>query len=471
MPSRRGATTVTDPATLAAARRAYVIAAAGCGKTHLIADAVGCMPDHRQLILTHTHAGVDVLRRRLATRGITDRQAHVETISGFALRYAAAYPKTSQVDVTQPSGVEWRDVQHGATRFLATRAGRRVVAESYGGLYVDEYQDCTAFQHALVRQLAEVLPTRILGDPMQAIFDFAGESLVDLDAFDEDFERLDDLTTPWRWAGSNPTLGEWLLDARRCLRAGQDPNFSGAPVRIRRAGAVARTVCTPEQVNACKDYGDQSSVVAIRQFQHAAHETASRLRGLFTSMEEMDCRDLFTAVAALDRAAGPARALALLDFARKCMTKVGTHLGPATRTITAGRTPATRGGKAEPAIRALTLAAAADTPANLLAALREMARLPEVVIHRAELHEEMCRTLQQAEAEPGRPYVELAWAVRDRTRRRGRTARGRLISRTLLIKGLEFDHAIILDFAEFASPKDKYVALTRPRRSLTVLLR
>ena len=50
-------------------------------------------------------------------------------------------------------------------------------------------------------------------------------------------------------------------------------------------------------------------------------------------------------------------------------------------------------------------------------------------------------------------------------------ARGRVISRTLLVKGLEFDHAIILDFAELNSAKEKYVALTRPRRSLTVLLR
>ena len=462
---------VTGPAMLASARRAYVIAAAGCGKTHLIADAVECTPDHRQLILTHTNAGVDVLRRRLASRGIPDRRARVETISGFALRYAAAYPKTCQVDVSQPTGPQWRDIQHGAARFFATRAGRAVIADSYGGLYVDEYQDCTRFQHDLIRRMAEVLPTRVLGDPMQAIFDFAGEPLVNLDEFDDDFDRLDDLTFPWRWADTHPQLGEWLVHARRCLLAGRDPDFRDAPLRVRRAGDIGRMTCTPEQVSACKDYGGEESVVAIRRLQHAAHETASKLRGVFTSMEEMDCRELFTAADKLDRTVGPSRALVLVDFASRCMTKVSTYLRAASRTLAAGKTPIARAGQAASAIRALTRAAVNDTPANLLGALREMVKLPDVVLYRAELYDEMCRTLQRAEHAPGHSYHDLAWSVRDQTRRQGRTVRGRVISRTLLVKGLEFDHAIILDFAELSSPKEKYVALTRPRRSLTVLLR
>jgi hypothetical protein len=456
---------------LSSARRAYVIAAAGCGKTHLIAEAVECTPDHRQLILTHTNAGVDVLRRRLASRGIPDRRAHVETISGFALRYAAAYPRTCQVDVSQPTGAQWRDVQRGATRFLATRAGRAVIADSYGGLYVDEYQDCTRLQHDLIRELAEVVPTRLLGDPMQAIFDFAGEPLVNLDELDDGFERLDDLTFPWRWASTHPQLGEWLLYARRCLLAGRDPDFSGAPARVGRAGDADRMVCTPEQVSACKDCGVEGSVVAIRRLQHAAHETASKLRGVFTSMEEMDCRELFAAANKLDETAGSARALALLGFASKCMTKAGTYLSSASKILRAGKTPTTRGGRAAPAIQALALAASDDSPANLLGALRAMTQLPDVVLYRAELYDEMCRTLRLAQSAPGQSYTDLAWVVRDRTRRHGRAVLGRVVSRTLLVKGLEFDHAIILDFAELNSAKEKYVALTRPRQSLTVLLR
>jgi AAA domain len=462
----------TDAAVLAAARRAYVIAPAGFGKTHLIADAVACTPGTRQLILTHTHAGVAALRRHLAARAISGRWAHVETISGFALRYATAYPKTCDVGILYPAGGQWRQVQAGAARFLASRAGRAVVADSYDGLFVDEYQDCTEAQHALVRALAEVLPTRLLGDPLQGIFAFGGDRLVDLDNFDGDFERLDDLTVPWRWKNSNPALGEWLYDTRNRLITGRDPDFAAGPVSVRPVGDTRRGVCTPEQITACKMFADMDHVVAIRGLPHAAHETAKNLRGLFTSMEEMDSRDLYAAARALDAAMHRAtKALELLKFASKCMTKVTTHLQAARAALADGRVPATRGGKAAAAVQALAAVASDATAANLLTALQQMRRLPEVVLYRAELYEEMCRTLQHMRRNHAATFTDAAWTVRDRTRRRGRPPAPRVISRTPLVKGLEFEHALVLDFAELTSPKEKYVALTRPRRTLTVLLR
>ncbi len=462
----------TDAATLAAARRAYVIAPAGFGKTHLIADAVASAPDKRQLILTHTHAGVNALRRHLAARGLSDRRAHVETISGFALRYAISYPKTCELNTTHPAGVQWRHVQSGAARFLGTRAGRAVIADSYGGLYVDEYQDCTEAQHGLVRALAEVLPTRLLGDPMQGIFAFGDDRLVDLDEFDDDFEQLDDLTVPWRWSQTNPQLGEWLYDARTRLITGRDPDFASGPVSVRSAGNTQQGACTPEQITACKAFAGVDKVVAIRRLPYAAHETARNLRGLFTSMEEMDCQDLLATARALDAARSEAtKTLQLLSFAGKCMTKVSTHLSTARKAIEQGRSPIVRGGRATAAVQAVAAAAADATPANLLAALRQMPQLPDVVLYRAELYQEMCSTLHLMQRNEAATFSDAAWMARDRTRRRGRAAAPRVVSRTLLVKGLEFEHAVVLDFAELASAKEKYVALTRPRRTLTVLLR
>jgi len=62
---------------------------------------------------------------------------------------------------------------------------------------------------------------------------------------------------------------------------------------------------------------------------------------------------------------------------------------------------------------------------------------------------------------------EAAWELRNRLRRQGRPVEKRTISRTLLIKGLEFEHALILDAAEHDA-KNFYVAATRPTMSLTV---
>ena len=81
-----------DLAALVCALKAgSVVAAAGCGKTEQIVKAtkhgVG-----RHLILTHTHAGIDVLRRRLRDNEVPGGRYAIDTIAGWCLRYAASYP-------------------------------------------------------------------------------------------------------------------------------------------------------------------------------------------------------------------------------------------------------------------------------------------------------------------------------------------------------------------------------------------
>ena len=56
----------------------------------------------------------------------------------------------------------------------------RIVTQSYSHLYVDEYQDCTLGQHNIIMLMSEELPTHLLGDPLQGIFDFA-QPIVDFE--------------------------------------------------------------------------------------------------------------------------------------------------------------------------------------------------------------------------------------------------------------------------------------------------
>ncbi len=96
---------------------------------------------------------------------------------------------------------------------------REILRASYSGVYVDEYQDCTIEQHELIVALAEVLPCRILGDPLQGIFSFRNNVLAD---WEKDiapaFDRLPDLSTPWRWVGKSPKLGRWLMQVRQAIQ-------------------------------------------------------------------------------------------------------------------------------------------------------------------------------------------------------------------------------------------------------------
>ncbi len=193
--------------------KGYVIAPAGYGKTHLIALAVK-EAKHRQLILTHTFAGVNSIKTKMINLGVPSSKYQVDTIASWSLRLCLSYPKTSKWTEENPSSKEWNKLYESCSGLLAKGFIRHVVRCTYSGLYVDEYQDCSEVQHSLVSALAEFLPCRILGDPLQAIFDF--EKLVDWDnSIYPQFECLGELETPWRWhnAGAHE-LGNWLKEVR-----------------------------------------------------------------------------------------------------------------------------------------------------------------------------------------------------------------------------------------------------------------
>ena len=67
---------------IADAASGFVEAPAGCGKTEAIVRTVGGYCADPQLVLTHTHAGVDALRQRFRDRRVPAARYHVDTIAG-----------------------------------------------------------------------------------------------------------------------------------------------------------------------------------------------------------------------------------------------------------------------------------------------------------------------------------------------------------------------------------------------------
>ncbi len=451
---------MADVASVLAARRGYVVAAAGCGKTELIADATAESAG-RTLVLTHTHAGVGALRRRLRTKSVSPRTCSVETITGFCLRFAASYPSTSGWSGDKPSGSQWDEVQAAAMRIIESPAGRRVLRASYDRVLIDEYQDCTATQHLLTAAIAEILPTVVLGDPLQGIFRFAGPP-VDWGDVRARFDDLGDLTIPYRWRETNPALGEWLIDARDRLLAGGEPDWSADVVTV---GAATDA----NQVLTCNQFRDHNSVVAIRKWQGDEQNIASRLGGAYSSMETIEAKDLFLAADVFDTARGTDLAADVVGFAALCMSGVREHLGAAEDQFGAGEVPLPCSGASnEAAIAALGDVAVRGLEA-VPAALRRIADLPDVQTYRHELLHETVRAIGLRRPASERSLSEIAWDLREDARRRGRAVPPRVVSRTLLVKGLEFDHAIVLSRSEL-NREELYVAITRPRVSLTVLL-
>ncbi len=137
---------------LAACTRGLVVAPAGCGKTHLISEAVKQCRG-RQLVLTHTHAGVKAIRDRMIRLRVPADQYRISTIDSFALRYAAAFPTISDWTNRRPEKEQWKQLRPAASKVLNMKFAEEVLRASYQGIFVDEYQDCTKSQHELILQL------------------------------------------------------------------------------------------------------------------------------------------------------------------------------------------------------------------------------------------------------------------------------------------------------------------------------
>lgn len=453
---------------LASSNRGYIIAPAGCGKTHTIAEAVSVTSSGRQLILTHTHAGVSALRSHLRKLGVSRERYNVETIAGWTLKYAASFPQTSDIPSLEPEDDQWEAVYLAAARLLANPAIAAVVRRSYAGVYVDEYQDCSVNQHQVVLALANLLPCRVVGDPLQAIFGFRDvPSISWANDVERQFQLVATLQKPWRWSGCNQELGEWLLVIREQLARNEPVDLSGAPVTF------VRRAPQENQSEIAAAYAVQrntgQSVVVVRRDARACHRLAARLGGAFGSMEEMDCRDLRRFAKRLDDATGAERALICVKHAKRCMTGVANRVTSLVATLGAGRLPTIRKSCPAPELyRAVQAVGQSQDWSAVRLLLKACHDLQGTRVYRRELWAESLRAVRVAEAGESSTLREAAWQSRSVTRQVGRREELRVVSRTLLVKGLEFDHAVVAD-VDSMDGKHLYVALTRGRHSLTVV--
>ena len=218
---------MTKAQELLAEDQCFLIAPAGCGKTHTVAEAVALQEDGVQLVLTHTHAGVHSLSRKLNLLGVSRSRYHLDTIAGWALRFAKYYPKTTGFVKDFPANPksDYPCIYSGVVELLRYPFMQLVINCSYRGVIVDEYQDCTKLQHELILSLAKIIPCRILGDPLQGIFDFdesSGSAICWNTDVRSNFHEIPTLDTPYRWKGKNERLGKWLMAVRSRLEGGLD---------------------------------------------------------------------------------------------------------------------------------------------------------------------------------------------------------------------------------------------------------
>ncbi|SDW33595.1 UvrD-helicase domain-containing protein [Nitrosomonas communis] len=204
--------------------KTLLIAPAGYGKTHTIVECLK-HTSGKQLILTHTHAGVAAIKEKIKKENISSHEYAIETISSFAQKYVHAFyvgvdiPEQDAKDKDNPDKDYHSFIVRKAITIFKCSIVKQVISSSYQGLFVDEYQDCTKQQHAMIMSLANILSTHILGDPLQGIFDFNGET-VNFESDLSNFKKFPELEIPYRWYKNenNKGLGDLIKEFRESLK-------------------------------------------------------------------------------------------------------------------------------------------------------------------------------------------------------------------------------------------------------------
>lgn len=444
------------PEAILAARTGLVVAPAGCGKTYLLTEAVKKNTAGRILILTHTRAGVAVIRSRLSA--VAQAQYRVTTLDAWCGWLATRFPALSQF---VPSGTpaDYDLAKQGALRILQIAAFGELMAATYSHILVDEYQDCGRLQHAVMKAVAKWVPVIAFGDPMQAIFGF-NQPLPPWHQVAQSFEITWTLDIPHRWINAGEdAFGRWVLARRADLEQGRSIDLRQGPPNVRWVRVPVGVTLRDHYLTAIPDPSDASTLLVINDsMQRQERRDLARWGNRLAVVENAELADLRTAAARIEMREGIHRITAVLDFADSVMTGVDT----ASLSDRLGRM--INGTAAPPFTKeeeALLACLSLDGLAGCLAALRKGRTL-----FRPDLYESLCQAARTRTSS----LKEAAARVQARRLDLGRRIEARAVGSTLLLKGLEADHAVVLDADKMSAP-DLYVAISRASRTLTVVSR
>lgn len=453
-------------------QRCSVTAPAGCGKTQLIADTLKLHTDAKPvLVLTHTNAGKGALDARLVRAAVPKSAYRVSTIDSWAIRMISKFPVRSghNPDILrlENPGTDYVAIRQAAWGLLGRGDVSDALRATYSRLVVDEYQDCTLPQHNIIGWAAEVLPTCVLGDPLQAIFGFREPTVNWNSDVHQLFPPLGVLETPWRWRNAGAeNLGQWLLGARALLLAGSSLDLRGAPPEVtwvQLAADPSAALVQRMEAARTKTSTPHGTVLVIGDSTNpkGQQQIASQTPGA-TTVEAVDLRDL-TAFGKFFDPGKTDSLVALVNFAAQMMVNLGAaELHRRLESLVKG----TARKEATTAESAAIAFLATPSFGTALEALRAFEDAPGVRVYRPEvLH--VCKSAMQAAADGECTFYEAVVRARERNRHLGRPMSKRAVGSTLLLKGLEADVVVVLNPAAMNS-RHLYVALTRGAKALVV---
>lgn len=446
-----------------------VSAPAGCGKTQLIASSLLQNEDSKPaLILTHTNAGKSALEQRLKRLGVSSTAARVATLDSWAIRLVQCLPQRSGLAMAvlqvQGNNANYLAIRQAAADLLKAGHADKILSATYSRVIVDEYQDCGSLQHEMILALADLLPTVVLGDPLQVIFNFSGPVVDWHKEVIAAFPPLTWKTEPWRWKNAGaPKLGEWLLNTVRpaLSRPNGFIDLSKAPPGVEwvRLQGTAAEISETRLGTAKRKFAGPTLIIADSKNKESQWETARRSRS--TMVEANDMVDFIKFAAAFDPNAHLSLDHAVSYFGNLLSGLSPKNLITRTRSLHAGRAIA-GASRIEEIALAYLRAPSYRSAADMLDAFYDTAGV-------FSFRPDITRLCSKALRAVNGAVTFHAAAVRERERFRHtpRTMRQKSVGSTLLLKGLEADVAIILE-PEKMNAENLYVAMTRGSKQLII---
>ncbi len=448
-----------------------ITAPAGCGKTHLIAETLSANPVAKPvLVLTHTNAGVASLRAKLNALNVHSSKYKLSTIDGWAIKLASFFPTRSGIEASTLNLDNPRNdyplIRKAACTLLKENHISDILEASYSHLIVDEYQDCSQSQHTIICCASQSLNTCVLGDPLQAIFDFGTDKLADWEQHVcKYFPIKGELDTPWRWNNAGcESLGKWLLAVRGALLNGQQIDLSSAPrevqwVRLDGNDDHKKLLRAAREKSPVKDGG----VLIIGESKNLGrrYQIAKAVPGAVI-VEAVDLRDLTDFARCFSLTNNDALSQ-IAKFAETLMTNVGAdHLITRVQTLLKGTARKEPNHVEETAIEFIKN----PTFTNAVKLLVGISKQGGTETYRPAVLRACIKAMQLCDSSD-LTFVAAANQTREENRILGRPLPQRAVGSTLLLKGLEADVAVILN-ADGLDAKNLYVAMTRGSRKLVI---
>ncbi|MGN0281342.1 MAG: UvrD-helicase domain-containing protein [Prevotella sp.] len=472
------------------APKGLLIAPAGHGKTHTIGNCVKLCPDDSvQLILTHTHAGIASLRAKFKKLGISNNKYKLETISGFAQRLVFAYVHKDEIPEQEEKGY-FDFIIKKSIDLLSLVSVQVVVKNSFQGVFVDEYQDCTLDQHQMIMRLADLMPAHILGDELQGIFSFAGRK-VEFNKELADFEHFDFLTEPWRWKlnGNCEKLGHKIIHIRERLLSYRTSftlvHDEDAHFFVNEYNTIDNRYYT---IRKCIDNLKDNSILLITPT-YKDLETG-RLRGgiidradmrkrigiehSFTLLEAIDDKSFYSVSKDVDDLInGISRSRRKIYKIYEVLTKFTFNVTELKEWIEPQKNYIKqKRDKNKELSKGLEECCNTfinnSTMTNFYSIFNFFYKTLHLRPKRPELLHSLAVCMKNAVSNGISVYDNMV-EYKNRIRQIGRKVEGRCMGTTLLTKGLEFDTVVIVDAHLFSDKKNFYVAISRACKNVVIL--